>query len=689
LQNVRRLVLGYDHAHAFTDLLNATSLPGVEEVWLRKDMRSFEAFNSGADLYFGPWAAQLVTVGASFARHLEVLSERIEDLPALEHLALLFAYVQKRERMAPIIKALPGLLPHIKRLSLCMTGHISEYPYYDGIGEVLDAISEHNLETLDLRACAQTRLEGEVGESFVQKHFIDNGLASRLGTLCVHEHISPELCDMLRAQGVDVQVPAKVELKAKAPAFDYIKEVPSGERERCANHEVHVHDAMMFDEPCKEAWQVLIGVVNGLEVQLSGEDFARACATLNEHLTQWPDVYRELPPEWYKALYDEEPSPKLDLVRRLHLNINYQSISTDMKCVSRWITHLSRAPHVGKLSMLDVLGYGGQKHLHEAILALVQAMRPSSFGFSTLDRHRDKLCVLLDQHGVLPELREHDYTPRKKSTPHTSTNAYTARHVTHRVTTLDEFYHVLALRELGHVVSLNIELYGHAEFSAAPDVSPLKVEPANFDSLRFLSVSVPGNTPAMLGDVLLTWLQRARPVCIGNGFNTTSSLIEAGLYGRAFGSTINLSNSLTAEEISACVGHEHLHVSRIGFRGAMSGEMPGVSELIQSMHAGLRSSVRILEWATEISEWPELDGACAQLPNLSMLSLFNPAFMSAESRAPYLHAFKQMTHLHTLSYVRVLADTSRKHAPFAAKEIKSLYKVSHAAAEVLCIQGKP
>lgn len=89
-----------------------------------------------------------------------------------------------------------------------------------------------------------------------------------------------------------------------------------------------------------------------------------------------------------------------------------------------------------------------------------------------------------------------------------------------------------------------------------------------------------------------------------------------------------------------------------------------------------------------MAEWPGLGESCALLPNLSMLSLFNPAFMSAESRAPYLAAFKEMTHLHTLSCVRVLADTSRKHAPFAAKELKPLYKVCDAAAEVLCIQGE-
>lgn len=218
---VRSLVLESDKGNALGELLKATSLPHVSSLYLRPTLTyRAKGLNLGADLYFGSWANQLITVGASHAQHVEVLTERINELPALEHLALYTGNVRERKDISPMLIALPGIIPHIKRLSVCASRFSmyssGDYISHEGLGELLDSISKQDLEVLDLRSCIETRLSGDMGKAFIQKHFIDNGLASHLDQLVVNEHISLELCDMLREHDLDVVAPTKVEIKALA-----------------------------------------------------------------------------------------------------------------------------------------------------------------------------------------------------------------------------------------------------------------------------------------------------------------------------------------------------------------------------------------------------------------------------------------------------------------------------------------
>jgi hypothetical protein len=689
VERVHTLVLESDKKDALGELLKATSLPHVTSLYLRPTLSyRTKGLNLGADLYFGPWAEQLITVGASHARHVEVLTERINELPAFEHLALYTGEVREHEDMSPFLSAVPAIIPHIKRLSICasrLNGYnFGSYGSLEGLGELLDAISERNLGVLDLRSCMGTVLKGEIGEAFIQKHFIDNGFVGHLGQLVVNEHISLELCDMLRAHGVDVVAPAKVEVKALAPTFDYIDKVPAGELERHANHQVHVHDAMMFTRPCEEAWQVLIGVVNGLERQCTADDFADAIKTLNAHLEQWPDDLRVLPTAWFKALFDEVPSPKLDLIRVLNVKLGYGGITSDAKCASRWFEHLSRAPHIARIPKLSIGGFEGQKHQQKALLTLMKSMKPERIS-PWLGKKKDEFLALLKEHDVvLPELSEF-FSSRSIHYPRFKlTDAYANRHVSHEVTTPEELQEVFALQDLNHVVSLDLKV-DHYDFEKDPDCSFLKASPADFKSLKYLKISLRKYDKDLCRE-LVTWLKHARPVVFEH-YTTelVPELIDAGLYGRAFGSSVKWHSHMSSDELERCVSAPHFHVSRIWFEFYRGYSLDGIPELVEAMHDGLRECVRELSWPTELSEWSEVGSACARLPNLSTLAAAEPAFATDTARAPFLKAFETMTHLHGLPIVKLLNPVMSDPQPFTAKEIKPLKKLKGSPSDVLCL----
>jgi hypothetical protein len=674
LGHVKTLVVSEAPTGALNALHQATSLPSLRAIHLSTDTHYSQEPGKGAALFAaGPWAAQLKRVGVNHADHLERLVHDLGQLPNLTHIALNTHARTEPEDFAQMARWLAQLGAQIKRIDLAITS-IDRYAQLDGYGVLLDAITGQ-LDVLDLSL--STPLAGESGVAFATKHLIQNGLGLRVGQLIARDRLSPQVCALLREAGVNVvaDVPsaltsAHVEAEetaqtTRAALLDAPVTAPSG---------LSVADVAVFDEPCDEAWRVLISLVNGLERELEPARFEEAIAQLESYLTGWPDQLRLLPAQWWGALLAEQMNPKLRLVRAIWMDL--LGADEDAKQTSNLISRLAQSKHLGHVTWLGFWLDGAQKHALEAVAALFAATRPESYAFVT--KH-DKLREAFKEHlraaGLLPE-RSID-RPYKQRSHSSAEDALALRHAAFEVERPADLAALIQRTDLEHIIALDLRVRWSEEATRDVDWGAMRAAQAKLPALRYLALHT-YDLPDPAKRLLATWLGAARPLFIDDPFSQMEphdtpvlELMRAGLYTRTFGSYATLPSRMDAEQLQETLGSGAVQLAglRVMYGGA---QLPSTQELLKRMHPSLRERLLVLHWPLSPDEASDAQQLCAQLPALTRWNPQDDAFATSAGRAALITALAA-THS-ALIKVQLSSPGVYKVEKLGAAELKQLDK---------------
>lgn len=670
--NVETLCLTESPEGALDPLLDATSMPALRAIFLDPYLGMLRSLDKGAALFFGPWADQLETVGVSDPVQLEALAARIDDLPSLHTLALSTHVRTKPETFASIAQHLSTALAPIRNLILGITS-IDSYSELTGLGIVLDAI-DSELDLLDMRECRYTKLEGEAGVAFAREHFIDTGLGARVGELILSELVGAQVVAYLRENGVNVTSPVE------ASAGDivdhvFVEDVAPGEAERVAARQVHVTDAMMFSAPGYDAWEVLTGVVDGLERQLDASEFEAAISTLEEYLASWPDVVRECPERWLGEYFREQPSPKIRLPR----TFKYHGSYAYPKELARWMERFSQNKAVEQFTRIQIGHPGKQKYFLNAVASLFEAIKPESYsiywgGSAEIKKVSDHLRGL----GLLPE--ENPPPANVSSVAWSSDNsALELREVCLEVSSQEQLQEVFDRADMDHVVSLDLKLsFPYPEYDGH-DWSGLTARVASWRRLRYLNLSINDRFPSSCFGALATWLSRARPVHVGPRFVSMSpsetpvlELARAGVYARAWGSSVELPNTIDAASVSEVLSNEDFNVGAIELMyGSCS--VPDTADLPEMMHEELAARLQSLKWPVSVADLGQVEALCQSLPTMTLWAPISSRFRTKAGREPLFKGLASAPTSSRLSQVRFvsMSDPADK---IAAAELKILEK---------------
>ena len=668
LTGVDTLMLSTAPKGAYVELASATSLPNLRRILVRSDL-----YRSEADLevaVFGPWAPQLECVGVTQVGHLEMLAARVGELPALDTLAIGMHTRTELELFVGYARAIRPLLDQLREVQIGMSS--MDDGGNEGLGVLLDGL-DTELDVLDLRASGMMSLEGPIGVAFATKHIVANGLGARVGELIVGENVSAEVCAALREAGVNVTSPLDDSPGAlDAAAFEFIEDLAPGEAERVAAHQVHLHDAMMFSAPSTHAWSTLTGVVDGLERQLEPDAFAEAIDTLLAHLEQWPDGLRELPERWFGELLAGDPSPKIRLARSLTALNSYH----DAKGVARFWGAIAAAGNVNHVNVLKVAHAGKQKFFLAAMEELFEAVRPSAYAiFWSGNPEVKALKAALSGKGLLPDPNPGIEWPSQPFSA--DIDAMKMREVSLVVASPGDLQRVFDHVELDHVVSLDLKFDPPWREDVAPGWDHVIAKPASFKRLRHLGLRLNGRVPVDVFAPLVTWLSEARPVHVDDSFSGSApydtpvmELIEAGVYARTHGSSVELPLRVSQEQAVELFGREDVHLAGVSLMyGGYS--VPDTLDLVGAMHPSLRQGIMSLKWPTTPKELTQIDELLSMLPALSTWTPICPALRTREGRAPMFAALAASPASKQLAQVRTVGAYGEQ-AKSTAAELKVL-----------------
>lgn len=688
--NVHTLVLTDAPAGALKALHGATSMPKLRAIHLNSDSGYIKEPDKGADIFAaGPWAAQLEQAGVSHAAQLDRLAADLGALPKLTRLVLNGPRYMDAQVAEQLVKGLERMMGQLERIDLSIS-YLGDYGPIEGYGVLLDCISAcPKLKILDISQ--GTDLTGEQGEVFIKRHILDNGLGAKLEALLVGTSVDAANCAKLREAGVKVQdqhqaptssaatpkpqevaAPSATQATAAAPAAAGEPVTsPSG---------LSVADFLAFDEPCEEAWKVMISVVQGLEQELEPARFEEAITQLEQALAAWPDHLRRLPPMWYADALATAPNPKLRLARSMWLDLFYAHI--DAKQTSSLVQRLAQSKHLGHISWVGLWLDGTQQHMLDAVAALFEATKPDTCVFyqkktATIDRFKAHLSGL----GLLPSnvLSRQPYNERKQDT---SLDGLGLRHVSLKIADPDMFTQLIQREDLEHVIALELNMAWNSDKTDGVDWSAMKAVTAKLPQLRYLALSC-YELPQAARQLLATWLGQARPLFVKDPLSHTepydspvAALIQAGVYARAYASSITLAAPTPATEIEAMLGHEQLNIS--GIRLMYSGGTPvSTSTLIASMSAKLKPQLKALHWALQSDEFEQVGQLLEELPALTLWAAQNETIIDDKSRAPLINALANAPGAKRLVKLQLCSPhTKEKLKKLSAAELKLLAKGS-------------
>jgi hypothetical protein len=671
LQNVHTLMLSEAPDKALDPLLGATSLPALRAIHLRIDTHYMDAPDKGAALFAaGPWAAQLECVGVNHAAHLATL---VRDLPALPRLSRVALSTHTRTELQDFVEMarhLPQLAARIERLDLATTS-IDTCAELDGFGVFLDALAASDLKVLDLSLA--TALAGERGEAFVKAHLLDNGLGRRVGQLLVGDRLSPALCALLRDAGVNVIADEAVSAPVAAPAA--AQQAPQLGEPVVAPSGLSVADVTVFEEPCEEAWRVLVSVVEGLERELDPARFEQAVGQLEVHIAAWPDTLRLLPTQWFGALFEEAANPKLRLARGLWIDM--LGSDEDSKQTSGFIARLATSAHLGHLRWVGMWLDGDQKHALDAVAALFAVIKPAACYFI----HRQAKVIesfkaRLRAESSLPDA--HNVERHRQDRSHSaSLDVLSLRRAALKVETPEAFAQLIQRQDLEGLIALDLDLWWRDDAAAGFDWSAIRAVTARLPALRYLKLRL-GCFPQPAAALLAAWLKDARPLFVDDpltGMEPAETpifeLLSAGIYARAFASTITIPPAADAARLVAALGSGAVQVAALR---VMYGNvaLPSTRALLSAMHPTLRERLRVLHWPLSPAEFGDAGDLLAELPSLVCWHPQDDALATSAGRAPLLAALASAPAARRIVKAQLITPGAQTLQKLTSAEMKPL-----------------
>ncbi len=622
---VERLELNAIPDGGVAELLKATSLPSLKAIFLMCAPFDVDT-NNGADVMFGPWASQLETIHVNSVPQLRAVADRVAELTSLHTLSIDNSKGNSLD--CSQVEQITRLAPHFDTLVLGQDFSLSS-----DIANILDAI-ESPVDTVDMSKSFPYTLSEATGQQFAQKHFVDNGLATRLKRVIVSERVDMDVVTFLREHGLEVLTPldkvkqeAKQEVKQEAKQDSAqtldVKVAPDEDGLREGN-EVRVEDAMMFPYPCKGAWNTLTGVVDALEVQLDADAFEQAVQTLEAYLASWPDTLRVCPERWCAAYMSDTSSPKV----RLSRTFNYDESYHYPKEYAAWVTAFAKSEHCKHFTRVHCKVSHSKGFLVKALSALFKSIEPTSYYLS-----EDSLKRSLDASGLLPASN-----PKIESKDGERTSDFdtlSQPRVMFAISSLEQFTKLVSHTELDHIISL--DLYIH--FSGEEEWGHVDVTPASFKGLRHLRLSFSGEIEPSCNQALAEWLGDSRPVYINEDFSDSSPFetpallfAEKGMYSRTYGSGVHVPPTVEKEQL-AFLGSEDFHVASIS---VMYGQRtcPGTMELVEMMHDGLKQNLNYLKWPWYDESFEGLGNLFSELPKLNVWRPVSGMFEKKAGRKP-------------------------------------------------------
>ncbi|MFN3201435.1 MAG: hypothetical protein ACE366_23740 [Bradymonadia bacterium] len=627
-------------------------------------LRHLCLFCSHSEAYLtAPWARDLTTVqvwGLADLQLLKTVGSGLEALRTLQvQLSPYYENLAADTRAAATALASASVWDRVETLTL----HSDQAEVFLALYRRLGPERPSALKTVHSVLPRGLRFVGRSGRITLEKALIHSGLTANLNTLAFTGAVSDDVIETLTAHGVQVEthpIHDTMPLRTTAVAL------AEGEDARRAAGDLHWTDGALFDWASDEAWEVVTGVADALALQGDADGLAE----LNRALETWPEAVRICPRRWLAFYHQTDRDPRLDLVRTLNITSGF--VGDNAKSAGVWCEALAESPHLAGLTQIQVDTYGTQKGFLKGLTALHEAIQPrTTFVNGKQQEVRAGIADHLAKAGVLgTALPEHPFwTWAMKFTGYDALDCAEAELELEEQDTFDA---MLQRDDLDHVVSLDVRLQPRL-FSKAPP----KVAQPRWANLRRLAVRV-SYVDDPLEDLLepmVKWLSNARPVvvvCEDEALNR--ALLKAGVYARAFGSTLEIEPDMKWSAVQSMLAEDRVQVSRLVKGYGDAEPLDRLAPLVQAMPERLRRCLLGLFWPLALEEFDDLDGLLEALPQLTTLQIeadrlqdHREALMEALSKAP------QARRLATVMPALMHSSGARVSPP-TSKQLKAMAK---------------
>lgn len=502
-----------------------------------------------------------------------------------------------------------------------------------------------SIKTLDLRHCALD-IRGEQGVALLDEVLVQSGVIDSLERVITSPLFDVDALTMLEALDIEVLDPEgqPLEITEESGEESWTPfALASGEEERRQKGALDVTDALLYEEPGNDAWQVVIGVADGLREQLVPEEFDAAMARLAEALETWPTHMRPLPLHWAGLLDNPARDARLDLVTTLDLG--RAAIDDQARLAAASIKRLATTPHIDTFEHVILPRYNASKTTLSACGELLDAAQPSSVALGSYykSKDREQAQAFLKERGIEPYTSQWTYSqPIKAET--LSEELAQRRHLKITLENAEDLLTLLGTADMDHVVSLKLSVGIYFNPSEIPFEIPEELDKhtvsASWKHLRRLEIEINGMPSearlepfARLADAFATWVADARPVVVAPALNPTAAdvvlshkLVEHGVYGRAYGSQFDVHFVQSPEVWRATLGREDLRVRMLRFTssGWMRAQLSGgervgrLRVLADAMHPNLRKHLKVLRAPLSLEDLDELEDLAQLFPSLGV-----------------------------------------------------------------------
>ncbi len=273
--------------------------------------------------------------------------------------------------------------------------------------------------------------------------------------------------------------------------------------------------------------------------------------------------------------------------------------------------------------MVHLSFFGKQGAFLKALTNFYRAAKPDCTrvtGKKTKDN--EAIVAHLKAEGVLGRHLE-GYTKWTAPIQYNDASGLDNAHADIEVGSVEDMRAILARQDVEHIVSLKLRFDANVMSKEV-----FKVMPARWDKLRSVEVSsgwIADETDiSNLLQGLGTWLEDARPVVVNIADAPLKiRLLQAGVYKRAFGTSLKLPSKLQWSDLKSWLSGDLVRVSRLEQGYGMSREVSSLEPLLGCMSDELREVLMGLQWPLALDELPVLNELIGKLPALTTLHAEN------------------------------------------------------------------
>jgi|GEM_PF-5585995 len=502
------------------------------------------------------------------------------------------------------------------------------------------------IKTLDLSACVLD-IQGDAGVDLLDELLVQTGMVDSLERIVASDRFDVATVTKLEELGLEVVGPDGQPFEATMASGEEQwspHELAEGEEQRRAQGLLDITDALLFEEPSWEAWGVLVGVADGLREQLPPEEFDEAMRSLADAIELWPATIRRLPLTWSGLLDKPEFDARLNLVKMLDLD--KVAIDDQARAKASMIQHITQSPHISTFDYLSLNARCAQKGILDAYSELIDAMQPThvTHGSYYKGKDKEKVTELLKSKGIEAFQPTWDHARPIKAESLAEEMAQRV-HLEITLMSTEDLITLVSTKDLDHVVSLKLYVGQYSNPSEVPfeipeDLADHVVTP-DWKRLRRLEININGMPSDVelapferLANVLATWVSKARPVVVIPAINATAAdviflheIVDAGVYKRAYGGTIDVYFVEAPERWQAMLGNENSRAYMVRFMGSgwmrrhfRGGEyIEDLRALAEAMHPNLRASLQVLKAPLALENLETLDEIMELFPQLELL----------------------------------------------------------------------